>query len=221
MALEMNLNELSLENVGAWPYPVKVVACVLLSALIIVLAYLVDTKSQFDSLDGYKRQERVLRHAFEKKYFQAARIDEYKNQLAEMRNSLGTMLRELPSRTEVPGLLEDISKSGRSSGLEFKLFDPQDEIQHDFYAELPIQITVDGDYHQFGDFVSRISALGRIVTLHDLEIKLEEPKKPMDTKNNEPTKVSELEMTMTAKTYRYSEDEKKDGKNKELAKNSK
>lgn len=219
---KINLNDMTLENLGRWPYPVKIVCCALLGLFVIFLTYLWDTKLQLETLKREKHQERELRESFEKKYFQAASLNDYKKQLAKIQLSLGNMLKQLPNRNELPSLLEDITKSGRTSGLEFKLFDPQPEVKREFYSELPIQIKVKGDYHQFGDFVSRLSALGRIVTLHDLEIKLEDSKSKHGNNSDDPPNTSLLEMTMTAKTYRYSDDEKSNGvKNKEISQASK
>lgn len=208
MTFNVNLDDLSLENVGTWPNPVKVIFCGFLAIFVILLIYSFDTSPQLNDLNRHRRNENELRHNFEKKYYQSANLNEYKKQLDQMRKSLGTMLHELPSRGELPALLEDISKSGRMSGLEFRLFDPAAEVQYDFYTELPIKMTVSGDYHQFGDFVSRIASLGRIVTLHDLDIKMENAKS-IDNSTKKEEASNELVMEMTAKTYRYSEGEKK------------
>ena len=136
-----------------------------------------------------------LKTTFETKQQRAANLDEYKIQLADMKVSFGAMLRQLPARTEVPSLLVDISQTGLASGLEEKLFQPSDEIRREFYAELPIKITLTGSFHEFGNFVSGIAALPRIVTLHDIQIKPE----------NEDS-FDRLILDVTAKTYRYLED---------------
>ena len=142
--------------------------------------------------------EQDLRTQFETKQQRAANLDAYKAQLAEMERSFGAMLRELPGKTEVPNLLVDISQTGLAAGLQERLFEPSKEQSKGFYAELPIKIELVGSYHQFGRFVSGIAALPRIVTLHDIEIK------PADTKNGG---FDNLTMDVTAKTYRYIEDE--------------
>jgi type IV pilus assembly protein PilO len=147
-------------------------------------------KAQADELD--------LRTQFENKQQRAANLDAYKSQLAEMERSFGAMLRQLPGKTEVPNLLVDISQTGLAAGLTEKLFQPGAEKSNGFYAELPIKIRLVGSYHQFGAFVSGIAALPRIVTLHDIEIT------PADSKSGG---YDNLTMDVTAKTYRYIEDE--------------
>ena len=142
-------------------------------------------------------QENELREEFEIKQARAANLGAYKAQLAEMRESFGTMLRQLPNRTEVAGLLVDVSQTGLASGLKFELFQPQKEVPREFYAELPIKLRVTGNYHQFGEFVSGLAALPRIVTIHDIVIKPREPKGGDE---------GSLELNATAKTYRYLEE---------------
>jgi len=145
-------------------------------------------KAEADELD--------LRAQFENKQQRAANLDAYRAQLAEMERSFGAMLRQLPGKTEVPNLLVDISQTGLAAGLQEKLFQPGNEKSNGFYAELPIKIRLVGSYHQFGAFVSGIAALPRIVTLHDIQIA------PVDK-----GAFDNLTMDVTAKTYRYIEDE--------------
>jgi type IV pilus assembly protein PilO len=145
-------------------------------------------KAQADELD--------LRSQFENKQQRAANLDAYRSQLSEMERSFGAMLRQLPGKTEVPNLLVDISQTGLAAGLQEKLFQPGAEKGNGFYAELPIHIKLVGSYHDFGSFVSGIAALPRIVTLHDIQIT------PVDPKS-----YDNLTMDVTAKTYRYIEDE--------------
>jgi type IV pilus assembly protein PilO len=145
-------------------------------------------KAEADELD--------LRAQFESKQQRAANLDAYKAQLQEMERSFGAMLRQLPGKTEVPNLLVDISQTGLAAGLQEKLFQPGAEKSNGFYAELPIKIKLVGSYHDFGNFVSGIAALPRIVTLHDIQIT------PVDAKS-----YDNLTMDVTAKTYRYIEDE--------------
>ncbi len=147
-------------------------------------------KAEADELD--------LRTQFENKQQRAANLDAYKAQLAEMERTFGAMLRQLPGKTEVPNLLVDISQTGLAAGLSEKLFQPGPEKSNGFYAELPIKIRLVGSYHQFGAFVSGIAALPRIVTLHDIQIS------PVNEKNGG---YDDLTMDVTAKTYRYIEDE--------------
>ena len=195
----IDLSDLTLDNMGTWPVPVKIGLCIAAFAITLFVAYWFDTKEQIAQLNGAEKQEIELRSTFETKQKRAANLDAYKLQLIQIKKSFGNMLHRLPSKTEVPGLLEDISKTGITVGLEFKLFDPQREIRHDFYAELPIHITIAGNYHLFGEFVSKIAALHRIVTLHDFKITLM-PKN--DKLKKEAGKQRPLLMDMTAKTYR-------------------
>ncbi len=150
-----------------------------------------------------QQEEQDLRGQFENKQQRAANLSAYKAQLGEMERTFGAMLRQLPGRTEVPNLLVDISQTGLAAGLQEKLFQPSTEQTKGFYAELPIKIRLVGSYHQFGNFVSGIAALPRIVTLDDIEIK------PVS-----PSGFDNLTMDVTAKTYRYIEDEGSDSSGK-------
>ena len=161
-------------------------------------------------LQKAQQEELDLRAQFESKQQRAANLAAYKAQLGEMERTFGAMLRQLPGRTEVPNLLVDISQTGLAAGLQEKLFQPSTEQHKGFYAELPIKIRLVGSYHQFGAFVSGIAALPRIVTLHDLEIK------PVNATG---TAFDNLTMDVTAKTYRYIEDEGSDA-SKSAAKKS-
>lgn len=192
---DINLNELTLENIGQWPAPVKLAACILCAVFVIGLGYWVLIKPSREQYDLLQQQERKLRTEFESKQQLAANLHVYKEQLVEMQKRFGQMLQQLPAKHEMPGLLEDISKTGLQSGLSFELFAPQAEQQHDFYIELPINIIVVGTYHQLAVFLSRIAKLGRIVTLHDFVIE-----RRIDKEDN-PGEV--LVMSLTAKIYRY------------------
>ena len=143
-----------------------------------------------------KNTEIELRVAFESKQKKAANYDAYRAQLAQMEQSFGTMLRQLPGETEIPSLIVDISQTGLAAGLQEKLFQPQAEVRRDFYAEKPIQITLSGGYHEIANFVSGIAALPRIVTLHDINIT------PDATDG-----FDQLTLAVTAKTYRYLDEE--------------
>ncbi len=189
------INELDFSNVGNWPAAAKAVVIVLLVAAVVFGAYWFDTRHQYEDLQRLQSQENNLKQRLSVKAAKAANLDAYKRQLDEMRQSFGEMKRQLPNQTEVAALLVDISQTGLASGLEFELFKPGPEIKKDFYAELPIQIRVTGSFHQFGDFVSGIAALPRIVTLHDITIT------PRGKDG------SKLVMTAVAKTYRYLTDE--------------
>jgi len=196
----MDLNELDLTNVARWPASAQAVIILLLMACVIFLGYWFHTKDQLVVLAEAEKQEQDLKQIFEKKAKQAVNLEAYEKQLEEMRESFGAMLRQLPNETEVADLLVDVSQTGLASGLEFELFQPQAETPREFYAELPINIRVVGTYHEFGEFVSGVAALPRIVTLHNISI-------------NRVGKGGEdkLAMNLTAKTYRYLEDNERSG----------
>jgi len=186
------LQALDLRNPGVWPGWAHVGAA-LLAAVVILGAgtyFLIAPKHQ--ELEQAREQERALRQEFERKQSKVAALDAYKAQLAEMQRSFGDMLKQLPSKSEVANLLNDISQTRIASGLEEELFQPLPEVPKDFYAEIPNKIVVTGDYHQMGQFVSGVAALPRIVTIEDVQIQ------PAGKGAS-----SELRMTAIAKTYRY------------------
>ena len=187
---DIDLNDIDFSNMGAWPMQGKIAFVVTVCLLVLLAGYFVDLSGQFDKLNKAGKQEQQLKQDYKAKYARVINLDTYKLQMKEMEDSFGAMLRQLPSKTEVEDLLVDISQTGLSSGIEFKLFKPGKESFVDFYAELPIQMTMTGTYHQFGTFVSGIAALPRIVTLHDIDIKSDK-------------KTGALTMAMIAKTYRY------------------
>ena len=188
------LNELDLSNVGDWPAIVKLILILILCALVGVGWYFLDIEDQYLALEREEKVEQDLRLDFETKQARAANLDAYRTQLAEMQESFGAMLRQLPNRTEVADLLVDVSQTGLAAGLEFELFQPQAEVPKDFYAELPIKIRVVGGYHEFGEFVSGLAALPRIVTIHNVNIR------PRQAKDGKP---GELVLEAIARTYRY------------------
>jgi len=194
--MNMDLNELDLTNVARWPLAARLVVILFLMGGVIFLGYWFHTKDQLVVLAEAEQQEQNLRVIFEKKAEQAANLEAYEKQLEEMRESFGAMLRQLPNKTEVADLLVDVSQTGLASGLEFVLFQPQAENPREFYAELPITISVIGEYHEFGNFVSGVAALPRIVTLHNVSIK---------------GSGTQLSMNLTAKTYRYLEENERAG----------
>jgi len=183
-----------MNNLGSWPAAVKVIAAILLLALVLGGGYYFHLSDLQASLDQQAREEENLKQQFSSKAFQAANLDAYKAQMLEMEASFGALLRQLPSDTEVPGLLEDITRTGLGSGLEFEEIKLQPEVTQQFYIELPIQIKVVGSYHDLATFVSGVSSLPRIVTLHDFEIK------PQSKDSS-----SKLHMSILAKTYRYND----------------
>ncbi|WAD28566.1 type 4a pilus biogenesis protein PilO [Pseudomonadaceae bacterium T75] len=190
----VDLSDLDMNNIGSWPGPVKFISAVLLLVAVLGLGYYFHLSDLQVQLDSQKAQEETLKQQFSTKAFQAANLEAYKAQMAEMEASFGALLRQLPSDTEVPGLLEDITHTGLGSGLEFEEIKLQPEVAQQFYIELPIQIKVVGGYHDLATFVSGVSSLPRIVTLHDFEIKPEK---------NETS--SKLHMNILAKTYRYND----------------
>jgi type IV pilus assembly protein PilO len=193
------LQSLDPRDPGRWPWPVRAFFVTLIFlACAGVFWYLVVWSDDRPMLQRAEATEQDLRSQFETKQQQAANLDAYKGQLAEMERTFGAMLRQLPGKTEVPNLLVDISQTGLAAGLQEKLFQPANEETKGFYAELPIKIRLVGSYHQFGAFVSGIAALPRIVTLQDIEIKPQGSGKDSGYDN--------LTMDITAKTYRYIED---------------
>ena len=193
--MNLELDQLDLADVARWPAAARAVVILFMMAAVIFLGYWFHTKDQLLELDKVEQQELDLKVIFEKKAQQAANLEAYEKQLEEMRESFGAMLRQLPNKTEVADLLVDVSQTGLASGLEFELFQPQAENPREFYAELPIKIRVIGEYHEFGNFVSGVAALPRIVTLHNVNISR--------AGNNM------LSMDLTAKTYRYLENEER------------
>lgn len=193
-----DLKNLDLNDIGRWPLPIQ--------AFFMVLFFFIATtgafwffvwENQMPRLEKAQAEERELRTTFEAKQKKAANFSSYKAQLAEIERSFGTMLRQLPGKTEIPNLLVDISQTGLGAGLQEELFQPMDEVRKDFYAEKPIKIRLSGSYHEFGRFVSEIAALPRIVTLHDIEI----------TPKDKDATFDELVLNVTAKTYRYLDEE--------------
>jgi type IV pilus assembly protein PilO len=187
------LQTLDPRDPGRWPLPVRAGAvAIAFVVLTVALIYFFVWDEQRPELQQRQDEEQTLRQEFRTKHAKAVNLELYKQQLKDIERSFGALLRQLPGKTEVPNLLVDISQTGLSSGLEEKLFQPQGEVKKDFYAELPIKIRLTGSYHQFGQFVSGIAALPRIVTLHDIDIK-------SDNKDA----YDQLSLELTAKTYRY------------------
>lgn len=191
---KIDVADLDVNNLGSWPAPVKFITGVILLAVVLALGYYLHLQDMQVQLEQQQAQETTLKQQFSSKAFQAANLEAYKEQMAEMETSFGALLRQLPSDTEVPGLLEDITRTGLGSGLEFEEIKLQPEVAQQFYIELPINIKVIGGYHDLATFVSGVSSLPRIVTLHDFEIKSE--------KNDS---ASKLRMSIVAKTYRYND----------------
>jgi type IV pilus assembly protein PilO len=191
---KIDLSDLDLNNMGAWPAAVKAMVGALLTVLVLALGYNFFVKDLQNQLDQQRADETTLKEQFATKAYMAANLERYTEQMKDMENSFGLLLRQLPGDTEVPGLLEDITRTGLGSGLEFEEIKLLPEVTQQFYIELPIQITVTGAYHDLATFVSGVAGLPRIVTLHDFEIK------PVT-----PDIGSKLRMSILARTYRYTD----------------
>ncbi|MCG6861801.1 MAG: type 4a pilus biogenesis protein PilO [Chromatiaceae bacterium] len=188
------LNELDLQNIGEWPGIAKAFLILLLCGSVAGAWYYFDSRDQLANLETVEKKELGLRKEFESKQQKAANLDAYRQQLAEMQESFGAMLRQLPDSTQVAALLVDVSQTGLAAGLEFELFQPLGEQKKEFYAELPIRIRVTGRYGEFGNFISGLAALPRIVTIHNLNIQNRKPT---------PGDDAPLSLDATVKTYRY------------------
>lgn len=189
-----DLSDLDVNNIGSWPGAVKVVVMVLVFLLVLGGGYYFYLTDKQSTLDRAARKEQELRADFEDKSFQAANLEAYRQQKVEMETTFETLLRQLPKDTEVPGLLEDITRTALDNELTIESIDLQDEVRTEFYVELPIDIVVEGNYHKIGSFVSGVANLSRIVTLHDFQIE------PLSSPLN-------LKMSIQAKTYRYLEED--------------
>jgi type IV pilus assembly protein PilO len=201
MSIVDDLRNLDTNDPGRWPLPIRVGAvAALFVALVAFGIYMFVIQEEMPLLERAQQEETDLRTQFEDRQRKAANFDAYRAQLAEIERDFGAMLRQLPGRTEVPNLLVDISQTGLGAGLDEQLFQPTGEIQKDFYAELPIRLRYTGSYHELGNFVSGIAALPRIVTLHDISIRPQSATTP-----------DELTLDVTAKTYRYLDEEATEG----------
>jgi len=188
---EFDISSLDFDNVGSWPLPVKLGIWVILFAVVMAAGYYYHIQELQTQLAQVEAKEVELKKDFEKKAFQAANLEAYRQQMVEMEESFGALVSQLPSDTEVPGLLEDITNKGLLNGLEIASIDLQKESAREFYVELPIAISASGSYHDLGAFISGMAGLPRIVTLHDFTISL---------KGND---ANHLSMNIIAKTYRY------------------
>ncbi|TAJ91407.1 MAG: pilus assembly protein PilO [Gammaproteobacteria bacterium] len=191
------IKNLDPNNPGLWPILYQLVVAVIVFAAILYAGWHFDVSKQRETLAGEETKEQELKTTFETKQRKAANLDALKEQMKEMEQSFGDMIRQLPNKTEIAGLIVDVSQTGLAAGLEFDLFQPQPEKQSEFYSETPINIQVRGTYHQLGEFISGVAALPRIVTTHDIKIALA----------NANTGGNVLSMTAVAKTYRALEEE--------------
>ena len=192
---EFDINDLDFDTVGSWPLPIKMFIWIVVLGGVLAFGYYYHIEDLQIQLEGERKKEEQLKKEFEKKAFQAANLDAYRQQMKEMEESFGALVSQLPSDTEVPGLLEDITNKGLLNGLNIASIDLLPEQAKEFYIELPISIVASGSYHDLGAFISGMAALPRIVTLHDFNISA-----PGGDANN-------LQMRIIAKTYRYRDDE--------------
>lgn len=192
MSFVDDLKNLDPNNPGEWPFLIQLVAIAVIFVGILFAGYKFDISGQRETIAGLESKEGDLKKTFENKQRKAANLEALKDQMREMQQSFGDMLRQLPNKTEIPALIVDVSQTGLAAGLAFDLFKPGGEQPGEFYAEKPIQITVRGDYHQLGEFISGIAALPRIVTTHNIKISKSD---------------NSLVMNATAKTYRALDEE--------------
>ncbi len=186
-------------SIGSWPQAVKVIIWVICFAGALGLGYFLHVTNLQQELAGVTASEGVLKTDYEEKFFEAAHLEAYRLQQKEMEKSFEAILRQLPSDTEIPGLIEDITLVGLKNGLTFTSIDLQPESMHEFYIEKPIAIIVSGNYHSIGSFVSDVADLSRIVTLHDFTIM------PSGRLAGSETSGSNLTMSILARTYRYND----------------
>ncbi len=210
---KVNLKELDFNNIGSWPQQAKIVFCALLAVVIVGVLWFALITGKRDELAALEQNEVTLREEFEKEQGRAVNLEPLKQQLAQMEQVLQQMLRQLPSKTEMPDLIIDISQTALSSGLTNELFQPGEEMTKEFYAEKPIALRMVGSYHQFGAFVSGVASLPRVVilTMHDINLK------PKDPKTGITARSGALELSGTVKTYRYLDDVEMEAQEKAAA----
>ena len=196
-----DINELDFNNAGSWPGLIKAIVCIVIFSGLVFGGYWFLVKDQYVQLDRVAAEEQKLKAQYEQKAHKVANLDAFRQQMVEMEKTFGTLLKQLPADTEVPGLLEDITNTGLGSGLDIDSIKLKPEISKEFYVELPIDISVKGSYHDLAAFVSGVAGLPRIVTLHNFSI----------TSSSKKGDVSAdvLRMSVSAATYRYSGDTKK------------
>ncbi|WP_223668718.1 type IV pilus inner membrane component PilO [Kangiella shandongensis] len=196
-------------NIGSWPLPGKIVFIALAMVVVLGLGYYFDTSDQLGELESKKRKEVQLLDDYQREYEKAVNLDAYRKQMAEMKETFKGLLEQLPKNTEIPGLLDEISYAASGSGIELLSHKYLNEKKKEFYIEKPIEIIATGSYHQIADFVSRVSKLPRIVTLHNF--KLEPASSPRNRRRGTPTEAEggaeQLSFSVLAKTYRYESEE--------------
>jgi type IV pilus assembly protein PilO len=201
-----DFRDLDPQNAGNWPQGVKITFCVLLFLVICLVGWYFQIRGQQEDLETREGQEQALKRDFATKQAKAVNLEALRLQLDEMRDMLRQMLLQLPSKTEMPELLVDISQSALSSGIENDLFQPGAEIVKEFYAEKPISLRMVGSYHQFGAFISAVASLPRVVilTMHDVSLR---PQAKSGASSKSVTSGGVLALEGTVKTYRYVEED--------------
>ena len=193
---DLDVSSLDVNNIGSWPAAIKVILMLLLFAAVLGGGYFLHITDKQKQLDEVTQKEERLKKEYERKAEQAANLDAYRQQKQEMEAAFGALLRQLPSDTEVPGLIDDITRTALDNELTIESIDLQPESRSEFYVELPIRIVVEGNYHKIGSFVSSVASLSRIVTLHNFSLRPQ----------NQDGGVGMLKMEILAKTYRYLEE---------------
>ncbi len=196
---DFNVNDLDFSNMGSWPVPVKAITGAIVFILVLILGYQLFVVDDESLLEREVLKERQLKSEFETKQRKAVHLEAYKNQMKMIQSSFESLLKQLPQRSEVPGLVDEVSYAITGAGLELNNISLQGEVDREIYFEEPLEIVISGSYHQIADFVSRVSNMPRIVTLHDFSIKTTD----REVFGSEGEKV--LVMTVIAKTYRYDE----------------
>ncbi|AWB66490.1 pilus assembly protein PilP [Saccharobesus litoralis] len=197
---DLNNLEIDANDLGSLPLPIKIIFAVVLAIVTAVGYYQLFISDQIEAYDNAQKQEVSLRQEFSSKYHVAVNADAYKAQLDEMELEFAQLLKRLPTEHETPGLLDDVSFVGTTSGLTFTKINWENELEQKFYTELPLRLEVIGGYHEFGEFLGRVAALPRIVTLHDFNIKVQ--------------KGETLQLNLLAKTYRYKENVEQESEGK-------
>ena len=187
-----DLKNIDLNNLSSWPVPIKIGAILVVCVIILFAGFWFLIQGELEEYGAAQKQEEGLRETYMNKKGLAINLPAYRQQMEEMEQTFGSLLRQLPNTTEVPDLLVDITQAGLGRGLEFTLFRPEKEQPKDFYAEMPISVEVRGSYHELAQFVSDVAALPRIVTFGDISI-------------SSTGKDNKLTMSAKAKTYRYLE----------------
>ncbi len=191
---DFDINDIDFENMGSWPQPAKVAMALVVAIVVGIGSYFLLVSSKLEDLEREQKKEQQLKTNYRAKYGAAVNLDSYKKQMLDMEEKFSLLLKRLPTSHETPGLLDDITYVGTTSGLSFIKINWLPEVEQKFYTELPIQIEVVGDYHEFGQFVSQVAALPRIVTLHNFTVTEADKNK--------------LRLNVVAKTYRYKENAK-------------